>query len=1444
MRFIGFRTILRWVPKITAVAALLLVDTLGAQSYQSSFSPCTYDRARTPVTLAGPVEVDAPSGAASIHFALGPGIGRGDLHFTPVLEGRFAPSLWGKVVTYPPPEAPPFLWADREMAFQAVVAANQAAYNAYTIVSCGGASFIPGFFELLCQNIHGSTLVSNFQLPDGTASTVAGAAPATVLTNRASTVLGDFHYTASTQVSPIPCREDSLATSPDFISMSSRDDLVVGINDPAFPQVALIDTNNPLMPSPNRWILPGRILVVSGGIAVEFAYSYPNFSETYVPFPRSPLMPDGKTYYPLVTARYKLTRILNRFNEAIEFNHSPGGITNFVDYDATWTRDGAPIAVGERIEVRLQPLPASEVTSVPVLGDPRLSAYPKQLASIKVSYVGSGFKGQSSFLIKAYNSWGGTAAQEGDDSFRQNLQPVSIVQESDEQKVDFSYTKVGGTPEDGGQITELQTGSQVPIPVTLLSKVTMPGRNVALDWTPYPWRKNAAGGRADSGVFIPGPPVCLPQFFFGVSTIDDSGRKTLHHRVVPIPDFSQSSLGGWTDRTFYDAIVHPDQSVTVHQFVPPVANSSRMPTATSTTAEAMQTLAFLKHVVKETRFYPQGADWQADLGTGLDATAASSVEQRDRFDLRRVGNPQGTIWGGSVPFTTRSQVMDLDTKVLRWAESAGWDPEKLDWASQIKQSYDKTPLAPFEWLPGGGEAPDPKIYDQSVARVLGPDFAHGWMHRVSGTTAKGMPPVTFSWNEDGTLASQQVGGNDANVVTSFTYNAGTSQQKDVTLTGKDAQGVLGLSGSVGIKNYGYDAHGFLSTIQPLGVAWSVGQTSDAFGRPAIQKDANGLSWTIQWDPEGRLSGIVPGCPNDVETDVSYDSDFLGSTATRGGAEGEWSQFRYDGFGQLILARRSDGTKHSHKAFAFDSMGRKTVETVWLPNDGTEGESTSSVPATRWGFDSRGRIASVLDPNGTLTTFEYKGLKTTQTISPGAPAADKITSIDKDPLGRVAIITNVRAEGDYVTSYTYDEGGRLTGVTQKGDKNTQSRSWTYNHPLKWLTSIDQPESGTTTYSSFDVTGQPEVTNYAGVPVTTKRDSIGRVLSVVSAGTSALLAVDQGFTYDVALEATKSAYGKLVSATDGDVRVEYRYDNEERRLSRLDTTIGSATYVQAFGTDPFARRTSASVDGRVVATTYNNPTGAPVTSTYTGGPVLERVLAKVTGFDPVSWKPVSLSYAGVGASSVFAYRPDQVTFATQAHYLNGGSSPYVQWIYQFDLAGRIRGDGTDSYGYDSLDRLVRAEVQSGDGMTVISQAFAYDPFGNVASSRSVALAGSLPVGVNNFTFSAEDLVQMAATNRLRPGASGVPTAATYDNQGHLTAIAKSVGGSTPVISLQYDALGRVVSLVDGGRTEIYGYTPDGLRARIHEYQGQELMSIKHRIYNDQRQLVSEYEAVVNP
>ncbi|MDP1830563.1 MAG: RHS repeat-associated core domain-containing protein [Geothrix sp.] len=155
----------------------------------------------------------------------------------------------------------------------------------------------------------------------------------------------------------------------------------------------------------------------------------------------------------------------------------------------------------------------------------------------------------------------------------------------------------------------------------------------------------------------------------------------------------------------------------------------------------------------------------------------------------------------------------------------------------------------------------------------------------------------------------------------------------------------------------------------------------------------------------------------------------------------------------------------------------------------------------------------------------------------------------------------------------------------------------------------------------------------------------------------------------------------------------------------------------------------------------------------------------------------------------------------------------------------------------------------------QQFDYDAFGNRVSSNlqrvtgwsgvkgastAYVTASTVPT-VINAALSASDTALWQKNQLPATTSAGVLTGAVYDAQGNLTQIFEKPGDASKSVTMVYDALGRVIQLSSSktGITEKYQYTAEGLRAVIEERSGTTLLKTRVNLYNDGRQLVSQYE-----
>ncbi len=1069
--------------RVITACVLLSTATLHAQSYQTSFSDVKFDRAKGPATFTAGIEVDAASGAASINLPFGPGIGERGLKFRPVLSMRMAPQLAVSSTT------------DNAVMYTTLDGVQVWGTNTLETLyqrSFGRASFSPGTLDL-------GTLVSTFDrrkttynLPGGGGGRVLGQVPAEMKPSDAQDLLHKFGFNPNDTVGYLPGATARPTKAP-FLQMGSDGSLVVGLRlvGKAVAEVA-DEVSADIQQYPESilysWDFPRRIAVIQGEVAYEFHY----VRHTYMTRPIPYLAINQKTQ--LYSGHYVITKIRNKYGESIEFTYDEDGI----GYTAAWvTNPALPPSVKIRVQV---------VGSLPVtrpqtrLVDNRFQTV--NATQIRVSYQGIS-QALSSYLLEVSDptlggalapASGGPASAEaatgphgvidwdwvGFGTQVQSIQPIRVVQEGTSEQVTFTYG-----------IAPTVTWGRTAVSPTVLTGVTFPTRTVSLVWQPYPFRMNYSP-EAWGGV-VSGSAPGRPAYGYGVSVIQDSEgtqtRFTKHKRVVPTSNWNDSPPGNgppdqWVDSTFYDAITQPDGSISVHRFVSPPANN------TTTGPDGMQNLAFIKTLEREVRYYAPGVKWEDDLSVTTPATSSAyKWVVKDRFEVRTPGSPDGSLAKHSVPYPTRTRTWDRESQVFTLQETTDWDGTAFGWkTTHTITAITAAPNFSLDYLSlsqqGLGYSPypatlglyrrvdktfEPKVTDWIFARTKTEQSTT--VADNTGSMASDVPLpnpqplVTKTFNPSiNRVESVAVGNMGApTVTTAFTFQGTTGlaafELQSAYLTSPD----LVLSGQLGVSAYGYDPNGYLNAIglKPSNeVTLKAQQESDELGRPTSQTDVNGVIKTFTRDQAGRLRGITSS-DNEAPTTITYDdNDHRGITVTRGA---QATEYRYNGFGELILERRTapDGVK-THRLFGYDAAGRKTAETVWQPGDGANHEAewikpnltrksstTTTTPSItvckRYGFDADGNAICLswqTIPGGTTTTesaaayvgtaIAYDG-QGRVTLTQDANGVSSTTDYDGPanlPPGSTGYVGPIRkvSVGAQVKWFESDAGGRLVRVT--------------------------------------------------------------------------------------------------------------------------------------------------------------------------------------------------------------------------------------------------------------------------------------------------------------------------------------------------------------------------------------------------------------------------------
>jgi len=974
-------------------------------------------------------------------------------------------------------------------------------------------------------------------------------------------------------------------------------------------------------------------------------------------------------------------------------------------------------------------------------------------------------------------------------------------------------------------------------------------------------------------------------------------RTTAYRWKLPEVDpMSPTGTIQWASPAQGVAQTLPSGETILHVFSPPM-NGGTLPTTLE--QEGRTFLATRQAVAARYHYVSGDTSWLSFLGRGSDPSTTTwyARERFEGWDLRswetRIRASRGAnptyLSTNTEPRPTRTLKEEKDGPV-EITELDGWNADLGNYA--VKRTYvmaaGTSPPSQF-WAPGAlqglnaplspGEAsyvrhpgltessPIGALAHQVTLTMFSSDKTAALLDREQKVETKViLAPPTGATGFTGRIQNNFDSGERAHIIgqaDQLDLLGGTNtlslvfdqqplglfkvnQLWGVTLRSSDTG--TELSGRVG-ATYRYEPTGrFMTSIQQSGAGWSEQEPDhDNMGRPLTHKDPNGFSTHFAWDTLGRLTGISPDTLESA-TAIRPENTLRRTTLTRGS---QTLVYHYNGFGELIGEERAGpGGQVSHKVHGYDSGGRKTFETTWQQgpvSDFTEWAKPKlgGHGITAWTYDGRGRVIRLVNANGEATDTDYlTPLRTRRKVYPDvAGVSTTATSLfDKDVLGRLVKITDAAGQ---VTSYAYDAAGRIRQVQQ----GTQIRSWAYDL-FGRLDTLIQPESGTTRYAAFTVTGKPTRVTYgygsiAPKTISTTFDALSRPLAVTSSDGS----VDQAFVYDGVAAGGRSAFGhamaQLSYSRDRNIELWYTYDGLNGRLGRLDTRVGDGTapadpgqqFSQTFDYAEDGLRQAASMDGRTQRISLDPASRLPLGITHSRSDGYTLLVANFTQ-DGLLWAPTRIDY-GNGAYTELGYRPDQTGLASLSHSLPGTVGPRAAWIYSYDGAGWLKGDGQDSYHYDPLGRLSQALVQRLNSPQVLTQKFAYDTVGNLLSSVTTANAGSLPGTLSNFTFPS-NAIELARRNQLPAGQTG----AQYDPQGNLTYVWKTVSASGPFIQMAYDALGRVQAMYDSasGLKETYAYTPEGLRTRIDTFSGTALQRTRYKIYNDQRQMVSEYEVAL--
>jgi RHS repeat-associated protein len=385
-----------------------------------------------------------------------------------------------------------------------------------------------------------------------------------------------------------------------------------------------------------------------------------------------------------------------------------------------------------------------------------------------------------------------------------------------------------------------------------------------------------------------------------------------------------------------------------------------------------------------------------------------------------------------------------------------------------------------------------------------------------------------------------------------------------------------------------------------------------------------------------------------------------------------------------------------------------------------------------------------------------------------------------------------ADGNTVRA-GYDGSGHLTSLTHSSGQSL----WIAYNGAGLIASVTDSAGGRTTYT-YDATNH-YLLSVTGADGRTVRYAYDTGTGTATSGALLSVTYPDGthdlFTYD--------AQGRLsTTAHDGGAEKNTWTYGPAGQLSVTDANGNTRQYffddrALVKTVDPLGAATSYSLDGRLNLVAVTNALGQVTTNTY-----------DANGFLTSSTDPA-------GNTVAYTYTPGQLEEASSVTDANGNATSY-RYDAQGNLLAITYPDTTaQQFSYDPLGDQIGSVDPTGRAITCAynangqmtaetfadgsSAAFAYDGAGNILAATKTADDGTVSTTTYTYATGSRQLVKVSYPNNLF-------LVFSYDAGGRRI---QSVDQSGFTVNYQYDAVGRLARLSDGGGRGIvsYAYDPTG-------------------------------------
>ncbi|MED3662990.1 DNRLRE domain-containing protein [Ureibacillus terrenus] len=578
-----------------------------------------------------------------------------------------------------------------------------------------------------------------------------------------------------------------------------------------------------------------------------------------------------------------------------------------------------------------------------------------------------------------------------------------------------------------------------------------------------------------------------------------------------------------------------------------------------------------------------------------------------------------------------------------------------------------------------------------------------------------------------------------------------------------------------------------------------------------KEDRHGNRITYNYDSNNRLINVTD--PSGRMLTLTYNAQ---GKIAQIQFEGRKVVYTYDTNGRLkTVDQYKNATEYSRTEYQYNSdgrlatiidpNGRKTdftynqefLQKVQEPSGEGAEKDLPTRPGTTYTYDTVNRITTVTEPEGNTTTYyTNSNFVTIKMVDAAGQEIQFVLDDNYNPLEIInpdgtKVVNTYDSKGNLLTT-TDEEGNRTTytydsfsNVKTKTDSRGNTTTYDYNQ-YGDLTTITDPKGQKTTFI-YDAYGNLKTKTYPnGTVESYSYDDNGNYVKTVTdpAGNTVTTITDE--------------VGNVISYKDGKgYETKYGYDQHNQLTKVIDAKLNETSYEY----DSSGNKTAIiDAKGHISRYEYN---GKNLLTKYTD----QLGKSTLIDYDLNGNRTKVVSPSG----DVITYAYDKLNQLTDV-YVNG----IKQWSYTYDQNGNIK-TATDSQGrsktYDYYDNGLLKQVV--DGNHTISYGYAGNEFLssiNVTAGNSTLSLGFTPNELNQLQTLTRNGQTLASFGYNALGAiesvtrgNGTSTNKTFDQANRLKTLTNKLANGTELNSYtyHYDQNNNIETIVTNHGTVSYQY-----------------------------------------